>query len=247
MVTTEKSARPDLGSIPSHLSAIGSPAAHARLWTVAAVCLWVDLGTKQWAFSILGHEGRSLIPGFLEAQRSLNSGALFGSFSGWVAAFIVASLLALAFVLYVFAASHRKQWFLHLGLAFILSGALGNLYDRSFVAADVVLTKAVDGGKARQDIGLVVSSDGDDPVVVASYPDKARERRYAKSEIQSIERQGVVRDFLRFTPIGKFDYWPWVFNVADALLVTGVIMLMLTFWREHQLVKQLTKQEDSSS
>ena len=100
-------------------SALRSLPAHLRLWIVAAVCLALDLGTKHWAFTALSDEGRVLIPGFLEARRSLNSGALFGSFSGWVPAFIAASLLALAFVLYVFASSGRRQWFVHLGLAFL--------------------------------------------------------------------------------------------------------------------------------
>ncbi len=211
--------------------------AHLRLWIVAALCLWADLGTKHWAFSSLGDHTRTLVPGFLEARRSLNSGALFGTFSGWVAVFIVASLLALAFVLYFFACSHRRQWFLHLGLAFVLSGAVGNLYDRAFVQADVITLMATATGGPDQVIGLILSEPDADPVVVGNFPDKTDRRTYDRSDIQAIDHHGVVRDFIKFIPLGTFDYWPWVFNIADALLVAGVIVLMLTFWRDHRAMK----------
>jgi lipoprotein signal peptidase len=173
-----------------------------------------------------------LVPGLLLSRQSLNSGALFGSFSGWVGVFIVASVLALAFVLYFFACSHRRQWFMHVGLAFILAGALGNLYDRAFVQADIVTLK---GGS--QHIGLIVSDDGANPVVLANYPDRTREEHFPPTEIAAIDRHGVVRDFLKFKTIAGFDYWPWVFNVADALLVAGVAVLLLTSWREHRAAK----------
>ena len=32
----------------------------------------------------------------------------------------------------------------------------------------------------------------------------------------------------------EFDIWPWVFNIADSLLVFGVALLMLNFWRERK-------------
>ena len=34
---------------------------------------------------------------------------------------------------------------------------------------------------------------------------------------------GAVRDFLRF----QFDWYPWIFNIADALLCVGVPLLMI--------------------
>jgi lipoprotein signal peptidase len=216
-------------------SALRSLRAHLLLWVVAGVCLWVDLASKAWAFSTL-REGDSavLIPGLITARRSLNSGALFGSFSGWVTAFILASLLALGFVLYVFATSGRKQRFLHLGLAFILAGAMGNLYDRGFVEADVVTLAATPDQPGGQDIGIILSKPDAEPVVVASYPDGKNPRQYPREAVEHIDRHGVVRDFVKFTPIAGFDYWPWVFNVADALLVVGVCILLICFWRERR-------------
>jgi len=50
--------------------------------------------------------------------------------------------------------------------------------------------------------------------------------------------EGGVRDFIKFLPrlptwiplVGGFDAWPWIFNVADALLVCGVAILLLNLW-----------------
>jgi len=225
---------PPTDKVPWRESALRSGPAHLLLWSLAAVGLWADLASKSWAFGSLPAGGRqTVVPGFLTAERSLNSGALFGAFSGWVPAFIIASLLALAFVLYVFGTSDRRQRFLHVGLALILAGAMGNLYDRAFVKADVLTLKANANG-GGQVIGIVVSEAGADPVVVASYPDGKEPRSFPRERIAAIDQHGVVRDFIKFTPIAGFDYWPWVFNVADALLVVGVAILLITFWRERR-------------
>jgi lipoprotein signal peptidase len=220
-------------------TAIRSVGAHLRLWVVTAACLFADLASKRWAFHDLGpDEVRVLIPGLIRAHRSLNSGALFGAFSGWVWAFIVASVLALGFVVYFFACSGRRQRFLHLGLAFILAGALGNLYDRSFVLADVVEIPPSASASADEDIGVIVSEEGADPVVLATYPDKSLPREYRRKDIEVISRHGVVRDFIKFTPVRGVDYWPWVFNVADALLVVGVGILLISFQLERRRAGQ---------
>ena len=47
---------------------------------------------------------------------------------------------------------------------------------------------------------------------------------------------GEVRDFIKIElHIGDFELWPWIFNVADMLLVCGVSILMLNicFSRKH--------------
>jgi signal peptidase II len=47
---------------------------------------------------------------------------------------------------------------------------------------------------------------------------------------------GEVRDFIKIElHIGDFEIWPWIFNVADMLLVCGVSILMLNIWfgRKH--------------
>lgn len=233
--TQKRSETPPPDGLSRPDSAFRSPAAQLMLWATTGLCLWMDLASKAWAFANLGaDEAKVLVPGLITAHRSLNSGALFGSFSGWVPAFIVASVLALAFVVYVFACSGRRQRFLHLGLAFILAGALGNLYDRTFVQADVLTLKPTADRSGGQLIGLIVSESGANPVIVASYPDKQNRRSIPRDRIQEMNRQGVVRDFIKFAPIGGFDYWPWVFNIADALLVVGVGILLICFWRERR-------------
>ena len=224
------------GRVPGD-SAIGSLPAHLRLWIVSGLGLWFDLASKSWAFTALApDETRTLIPGLIDARRSLNSGALFGAFPGWVGVFIIASLLALGFVLYVFAFSGRRQWALHLGLACILAGALGNLHDRARAVADVIDLKPSSSYQADQYIGLIISSSEADPLVVAPFPDKHPrfQREIPRRDISGIATHGVVRDFIKFQPIGGFDFWPWVFNVADALLVVGLIVLLLAFWRDQR-------------
>jgi lipoprotein signal peptidase len=218
-------------------SAIRSVRAHLCIWIVAGLGVWFDLASKGWAFAALGPgETRTLMPGLILSRRSLNSGALFGAFPGWVGVFIIASLLALAFVLYVFACSSRRQWFLHVGLACILAGALGNLHDRAFVEADVLELRPSSGYETTQYIGVVVSPPGADPVVVAPFPDEHPDFRqeFARKDVAHIAHHGVVRDFIKFRPIAGFDYWPWVFNVADALLVVGLVILLITLWQERR-------------
>ena len=184
---------------------------HLRLWLPAFVLAGLDLWSKQWAFSSLRpNETRTMIPHVLEFRRSLNDGAVFGSFTGFVGVFVVASVVALGFVVFVFGRSGRQQWGLHVALGMVMAGAIGNLYDRALIKADVVTFQTRAGGQ-RSFIG-----------------------RFSSSEV-SLRRQGVVRDFIKFAPkfpkwvpkIGGNDMWPWIFNVADASLVVGVGILLL--------------------
>jgi hypothetical protein len=115
----------------------------------------------------------------------------------------------------------------------ILSGALGNLYDRAFVKADVLRLRS-DSGRIGSLIGRIVSEPGDSLIRIGDWPDGGNVRTHRASEVE-IRRQGVVRDFIKFVPkfpegfpkLGGRDIWPWVFNVADVALVIGVIFLLL--------------------
>jgi lipoprotein signal peptidase len=234
-VSPEGAPRP-ASAIPPD-SAFFAIAAHLRLWVVAGICLVLDLASKNWAFhSLAVGEERVLIPGVVKAMRSLNAGALFGAFAGWVIAFIIASLLALGFVLYVFACSRRKQAILHLALSFILAGALGNLHDRTFVKADVVQVKM--NSEVVRMIGVIKSKPGADRLILTTYPDELNPQFIDRSDVVEERNHGVVRDFLKFIPLAGFDYWPWVFNVADSLLVVGVCLLLIIFTREHRMARQ---------
>ncbi|RME36823.1 MAG: signal peptidase II [Planctomycetota bacterium] len=220
--------------------ALRCPAAHLRFWTAAAFFLVLDLGSKSWIFSHLKpEEVRPVIPHVLEFRRSLNDGAVFGSFTGQTGLFITASVLALLFVLYVFSTSRRSQRVLHVALGMVLAGALGNLYDRCFVKADVVVVTDSDG-RSRSIIGTL-RGDPDGPVVrIGQWPDGTRARAFRREEVREIRHQGVVRDFLNFVPtfpkwvprLGGSDIWPWIFNVADASLVCGVLLLFIGHWFE---------------
>jgi len=165
---------------------------------LAIIGLSLDLWSKSWAFSTLGlAERRPVVDGWLSFTLSYNTGALFGIGKGFKIVFVLASVAAFGFVLYLFGQYSRSRKSLHCALGMIMAGALGNVYDRlSF---------------------------------------------------------GKVRDFIKFDmTVGTFELWPWVFNVADMLLVVGVGLLLINFWfdrREYLAVEAVETDsiEQSSS
>ncbi len=84
---------------------------------------------------IVGH--RDVMPG-VQFTLSTNPGVVFGIDMPrpLVAA---ATLLAMALVLAVLAFSDRRAWSVHLAMAFIMAGALGNLYDRLYSCVRIPL------------------------------------------------------------------------------------------------------------
>jgi lipoprotein signal peptidase len=221
---------------PFHLpadSAVRFWKPHLLLWSLAFVVLALDLWSKAWAMGALpvaDPDPPTLLFGRISLQRSLNAGALFGLGQGMSALFIAASLLALLFVLYLFASSSRRQWVMHVALGFILAGALGNLYDRTWCTADVVTFRQ----SRAQEIAAVVGDRNADPVLLRPWGTEADPVETPQSEILSIRTQGVVRDFLRFEPVFGIDFWRWVFNVADVALTIGVAALLLQFWSDRK-------------
>ena len=220
------------GGAPPAGSALAHLPAQLRFWIILIAALAFDLWSKAWAFSALGpHEEYQAIPGWLMFRRSLNDGAVFGSFTGQVGLFIVASIFALIFVFHLFSRSHPRAWVLHTALALILAGALGNLYDRAFMKADVVRDP---GGRGTMMIGRLVEREGDS-LLVGEWPEGSNVQSFREENVLLV-RQGVVRDFIKFEPVfpkwvprlGGSDVWPWVFNIADSALVCGVIILLLT-------------------
>lgn len=217
-------AEPAIRDIPSHLC----------FWIIGGAALVLDLWSKDWIFSTLKPgEIRTAVPGIIDFTASLNAGAVFGSFTGHTEVFILASLFALGFVFYLFAHSGRRQRVLHVALALILAGALGNLYDRAVIIADLVQYKDPSGNEASF-IGRMLS-DPEAPIIrIGDYPDGANPRSFARSDVE-VRKLGVVRDFIKFVPrfpawvprVAGREIWPWVFNVADAALVCGVVLLLL--------------------
>lgn len=124
---------------------------------------------------------RPLLDG-VQLTLSTNPGVVFGlPMPRWAVA--VATIVTMGLVGYFFATSGRRDWAIHLALAFVLSGALGNLYDRLFSA---------------------VAIPGTDAVI-----------------------RGQVRDFVNCSDL----HYPYIFNIADVLLVAGVALLLVHWWR----------------
>ncbi len=227
-------------------SAFFDTGSHLRLWIVATLGLVFDLWSKAWAFDTIGPtESREFIPNVLVFQRSLNPGALFGMGKGMTSVFIGASFFALGFVLFLFISSTKNRRSLHIALGMILAGSLGNLYDRSFVLADQVTNVETQ----QSYIGLVIEEKSTDRhLTIGTAFDRQAPRTFRRDRIK-VTRTPVVRDFLHFTP--KFSgrpVWPWVFNIADSLLVAGVILLLINFWFERRMITETsdaTPNEDS--
>ncbi len=215
--------------------AMGHAPSHVRLWIVTLVGLAADLWTKDWAFRTFdAGETKVLVKNLCNLQLSLNPGALFGLGAGMAPIFVGASVLALLFVLYLFANSHATRWSMHIALGLVLGGALGNLYDRTTQEAYVVHTQR------GRDIGVLVK-ETQTQVILADFPDGEHPRSHLVSRLQpGSGPQPVVRDFIKIEArIGNFALWPWIFNIADALLVVGVIILLINFWfdRKHHTAR----------
>ncbi|HNQ23537.1 MAG TPA: signal peptidase II [Phycisphaerae bacterium] len=224
--------------VPTPRPALAHVHSHLRLWLTMVILLGLDLWSKHWVFAHFNHrEVQSFIPGVVDLQRSMNDGAVFGSFTGQVPLFVLASLAALAFVFYLFASSSSRQRVMHIALGLILAGALGNLYDRAWIKADV-LKVSVAGSGDHTLIGTVVEGTPGGDIWIGAWPDGKEAQRFSADEVRSLRRQGVVRDFIKFVPkfprwvpgLGGRDVWPWVFNIADAALVCGVLGLVLCPW-----------------
>lgn len=103
------------------------------------VLLALDLWTKAHMQDLLGlvpghpRSAREIdvIPGFLAWQGTWNPGVTFGLARGHTHTILLLTALATLLLLIWFLATRVAGWLLHAGLALILSGAIGNLYDRS--------------------------------------------------------------------------------------------------------------------
>ncbi len=227
-------------------------ASHLRLWPVAAIGLILDLWSKSYVynhFDLKSGHSTEIIPYVLDFQLMLNRGALFGLGKGWTFLFIGASILALAFVAFLFAQSSRRRKSLHIALAMVLAGALGNLYDRAFVITDVVTYDTVrqTNSPERETIVGLVTANNENSLEVGAYPDGERLKIIPRRLNPHVYQQGVVRDFLKLK-LGPLNIWPWIFNIADVLLVVGVALLLWNFWgdrKQEQTERQLSPETSS--
>lgn len=133
-----------------------SPRAWAVLLTVAILCLASDLVSKRIAFERIAdypvvvtrsevlaagpqrlntliphHSPVVVVPHVLELKLVLNAGAVFGAGQGRRWFFIAFTVAALGFALVLFARwSSARDWLTHIAIGLIISGGVGNLYDR---------------------------------------------------------------------------------------------------------------------
>jgi len=215
----------------SKASAVRSVASHLRFWPVAVIGLALDLWSKHWAFATLDPQtSKVIIPGWLNFQLSLNPGALFGIGRGYAPLFVGASVLALMFVVYLFVHSTPRHRSMHVALGLVLAGAIGNLYDRTMVTAFVW-----DSPRTRQHQVGVLLEQQPDRVKIGDYPTEKNPHWYSLGPNVTTGIRPVVRDFIRFDmQIAGVKLWPWIFNIADALLVVGVAILLMNFWLERR-------------
>lgn len=212
-------------------SALHSPASHLRFWPVAIIGLALDLWSKHWAFAHIDPQvPKVVIPNVLRFQLSLNSGALFGMGKGFAPIFVGASVLALMFVIYLFIHSTPRHRSMHIALGLVLAGAIGNLYDRTFKEAYVW-----DSPITRQHQTGVLIRSTEHSVTIGDYPTGANPHVYPLSPNITHGYRPVVRDFIKFEMKAfGHEVWPWIFNIADALLVVGVVILLINFWFERR-------------
>ncbi len=142
----------DSAPAPPPRTAWRSPPALAWFFGVLALVLWADLYLKYWSFENVAdepvvvtelaqvhheafwrqypHEPIVVLPKVLSLRLTTNTGAVFGLGKGGRVFFIAVSLIATLIISFMFARSRANAIVMHLALALILAGALGNLYDR---------------------------------------------------------------------------------------------------------------------
>jgi lipoprotein signal peptidase len=223
---------------------------HLRLWIVTLVFLVLDLWSKAWAIRTLPVEIGTPTPhlfGLITFRRSFNAGALFGLGEGMSPLFVAASVLALLFVLYLFACSARRQWVMHVALGLILAGALGNLYDRATCLAHLVTFETSEPGITTTAAMEIVGDPNADPVLMRHFGTDEEPVTMPRDRIVSVRRQGVVRDFIKIEPIFGIDVWRWVFNIADVALTCGVVILLINFWFDRRQARPAVESTTTAS
>jgi signal peptidase II len=202
-----------------------SPAAWATLVGVFAGGLLVDLWSKYWAFrTIAGY------PVELERERVLNDASFFVPHHGrWIA--IPGDLLDFRLVLNhgaVFGiGQHRRELF----IVFTLVAAL---------AAVLLFAR---GTRVRMRASHVAIG-----MILAGGIGNLYDRIF----------YGAVRDFLHMLPDWQLPFgwrwpgnanpevFPWVFNVADVLLLAGMSLFVLTSWLEDRRARRMADEAEKA-
>lgn len=165
------------------------------------IVLTPEIATDPYFTLRFPHDPVSVIPGVLHLQLTTNTGAVFGLGKGGRWVFVGVSLLALAIIGRIFWRSPARAVTLHVALALILAGALGNLYDRLWFQA------------VRDMFHL--------------FPDAE-----------------LPFGWTWPGPSGSRMLYPWIFNLADAALVLGVLTVLLITWAHELRRSKLQKAAD---
>lgn len=125
----------------------GSRAKWSHWLLLAAIIALADQVTKWWVASLLSPGESRTITAFFELVLVFNRGAAFSflaSASGWQRLFFIAVAVVASGVILYLLRKHRGERLYSLGLALILGGALGNLWDRVMLGhvVDFVLLHA---------------------------------------------------------------------------------------------------------
>lgn len=112
------------------------------LW-ITAIFFIADQYTKQFAVAHLSYREVFEVMPFFNFTLVYNEGAAFSFLAnqgGWQVYFFttVSSVVSLGLLYWLYTLNAKKEWWLSVSLSLILSGALGNLYDR------VTMGKVVD-------------------------------------------------------------------------------------------------------
>ena len=96
------------------------------------VIMVLDLVTKRWALDALAFERSEILGGLVPLTLAFNRGAAFGISLGddsrWF--FVPVTLLALALLAMLFRQAHDHDRLRIVSISLVVSGAIGNLYDR---------------------------------------------------------------------------------------------------------------------
>jgi len=100
---------------------------------ILPIMILADLITKNWALSALaGGQRIELFGGVIPLTLAFNRGAAFGLSLGsnprWF--FIPITILALMLLVVLLIQAERRDWLRFVSVSLVISGALGNLYDR---------------------------------------------------------------------------------------------------------------------
>ncbi len=124
--------------------ALYSLRAQMCFWLTIIIAFLSDVLSKRWAIEHIGNPETGflrtvhIVKGYVCLRTVLNRGAVGGVAAGKTYFLVIVSLLALLFLLWLFVNSKADRRWLHFGLALMVAGAAGNLYDRLFNGGKVV-------------------------------------------------------------------------------------------------------------